>query len=193
MPNPGYIYVLINYAMPDLVKVGFTERSPATRLEELSSATGVPTPFVLVYDVLVPDAEKAEQMLHNAFAARGYRVSENREFFNAPIHEVVKLLIQLRESMESSSLGQNVNDQFPQNLGSQQWDPMLREAIETITRTGQASTSMLQRKLRIGYTRAARLMDELEDLGLVGPPAKDTQSRDILMSEQEIEHLLQTL
>ena len=46
---------------------------------------------------------------------------------------------------------------------------MIRKSIEIIRTTKRASTSNLQRKLSIGYNRAARIMDELEDRGIVGP------------------------
>ena len=48
-------------------------------------------------------------------------------------------------------------------------DPLLMEAVDVILDAGQASTSYLQRRLKVGYARAARLMDELEDRGIVGP------------------------
>ena len=59
-------------------------------------------------------------------------------------------------------------------------DPMTRKAIEVIRSTKRASTSNLQRKLSIGYNRAARIMDDLEDRGLVGPDVAG-QGREILM------------
>ena len=59
-------------------------------------------------------------------------------------------------------------------------DPMIRRAIDIIRSTKRASTSNLQRKLSIGYNRAARIMDDLEDRGLVGPD-NGAQGRDILM------------
>ena len=59
-------------------------------------------------------------------------------------------------------------------------DPMIRKAIEVIRTTKRASTSNLQRKLSIGYNRAARIMDELEDRGLVGPDIPG-QGREIQM------------
>ena len=59
-------------------------------------------------------------------------------------------------------------------------DPMTRKAIEVIRTTKRASTSNLQRKLSIGYNRAARIMDDLEDRGLVGPDVAG-QGREILM------------
>ncbi|MEN9595630.1 MAG: hypothetical protein RL236_64, partial [Pseudomonadota bacterium] len=62
--NRGYIYVLANSAMPDLVKVGKTTRTPAERAAELSKVTGVPTPFIVVYEQLVDDCTAAEEFVH---------------------------------------------------------------------------------------------------------------------------------
>jgi S-DNA-T family DNA segregation ATPase FtsK/SpoIIIE len=59
-------------------------------------------------------------------------------------------------------------------------DPLLAEAIDLVRKEGRASVSMLQRRLRIGYTRAARLVDMMEDKGIVGPPEGGTQMRQIL-------------
>jgi len=59
-------------------------------------------------------------------------------------------------------------------------DPLLPEAIDLVRREGRASVSMLQRRMRIGYTRAARIVDMMEDKGIVGPPEGTTQMRQIL-------------
>ena len=59
-------------------------------------------------------------------------------------------------------------------------DPMLAEAIDLVRREGRASISMLQRRLRIGYSRAARMIDTLEQKGIVGPPQQHTQVREVL-------------
>jgi S-DNA-T family DNA segregation ATPase FtsK/SpoIIIE len=59
-------------------------------------------------------------------------------------------------------------------------DPLLSEAIDIVRREGRASVSMLQRRLRIGYTRSARLVDQMEDKGIVGPPEGATQVRQVL-------------
>ena len=48
-------------------------------------------------------------------------------------------------------------------------DPMMNEAIKCVVEAGQASTSLLQRRLRLGYARAGRLIDEMEQMGIVGP------------------------
>lgn len=56
----------------------------------------------------------------------------------------------------------------------------MEEAIILIKSTGRASTSMLQRRMRIGYTRAARIMDVLEEKGIIGPP-RGSDPREILV------------
>ena len=59
-------------------------------------------------------------------------------------------------------------------------DDMLPQALEVLRSTKRASTSMLQRRLRIGYNRAARLMEVLEDRGIVGPE-NGSSPREILV------------
>lgn len=75
----GYVYLLMNLAMPGLVKVGKTTRRPEDRARELSGATGVPNPFVVVYEIFVVNCNNAEAEMHRQLA--NYRVSSNREFF----------------------------------------------------------------------------------------------------------------
>jgi S-DNA-T family DNA segregation ATPase FtsK/SpoIIIE len=59
-------------------------------------------------------------------------------------------------------------------------DPLFKEAVELVRREGRASITMLQRRLRIGYTRAARLVDSMEDKGIIGPQMPNSQVRDVL-------------
>ena len=62
-------------------------------------------------------------------------------------------------------------------------DEMLPSAIEIVVETGQASTSMLQRRLKLGYARAARLMDAMEEKGIIGP-FEGSKPRQVLISKE---------
>ncbi|MDH4208130.1 MAG: DNA translocase FtsK, partial [Anaerolineae bacterium] len=66
-------------------------------------------------------------------------------------------------------------------------DDLLDEAIALLRQQERASTSLLQRRLRIGYPRAARLMDQLEDEGIVGPPESGGRWREVLILEEDEE------
>ena len=59
-------------------------------------------------------------------------------------------------------------------------DPSLEQAIDLVTRRAAASVSFLQRHLRIGYSRAARLIDMLEARGIIGPATGTSKARDVL-------------
>ena len=64
-------------------------------------------------------------------------------------------------------------------------DPIMADAIKIVREEGKASISMLQRKLRIGYTRAARLIEALEEQGIIGPALATSQVREVLDSGEK--------
>lgn len=92
-PNAGYLYLLMNPSMPGRIKVGKTERSPAERARELGSATGVPEPFLNVFELYVEDCDRAERHVHAVLTQKGFRVSPNREFFTAPSSEAIAVML----------------------------------------------------------------------------------------------------
>ncbi len=77
--------------------------------------------------------------------------------------------------MESGGKGEASDDDM---------DPMIEEAIKCVVEAGQASTSMLQRRFRVGYARAGRLIDEMEQMGIIGPH-EGSKPRQVLMTYQQ--------
>ena len=66
-------------------------------------------------------------------------------------------------------------------------DPLFMEAKRSVIEAGKASASFLQRKLKVGYARAARILDELEAAGIIGP-ADGAKPREILVNESELDN-----
>jgi S-DNA-T family DNA segregation ATPase FtsK/SpoIIIE len=64
-----------------------------------------------------------------------------------------------------------------------QGDEMIDKAIQVIRREGKASVTLLQRRLRIGYARAARIIEALEEQGVVGPDQGGSRGRQVLVTE----------
>ena len=93
----GIIYVVSNPAMPDLLKIGKTEREDvAARIGELYS-TEVPLPFECEIAVKVEDVEACEKALHTAFGPQ--RINARREFFEIEPEQLRPLLLQLGEDV----------------------------------------------------------------------------------------------
>jgi len=68
--------------------------------------------------------------------------------------------------------------------GAESKDEMLPKAIEVVVEAGQASTSLLQRRLKLGYARAARIMDEMETMGIIGP-YEGSKPRQVLITKNQ--------
>ena len=64
-------------------------------------------------------------------------------------------------------------------------DEFYREAVDMVARQGQASVSMLQRRFRIGYNRAARIIDMMEQNGIIGPQ-DGSRPRQVLITESDL-------
>lgn len=96
--------------------------------------------------------------------------------------KVVEYDAKVIEEIEKNAVpdkGSNDNEE-----ASGDFDPMIEDAIKCVVEAGQASTSMLQRRFRVGYARAGRLIDEMEQMGIVGPH-EGSKPRQVLMTYQQ--------
>ena len=84
----GWVYVLSNESLDGLVKIGFSTKDPQSRAKELSGDTGVPTPFIVEYEMLVEDPHSCEQRAHDLLDDK--RVNQRREFFRCSVNDAIE-------------------------------------------------------------------------------------------------------
>lgn len=87
--SAGYVYILINPSMVNLIKIGCTFRDSRARARELST-TGVPTPFQVAFEVFSESHKILEEKIHSEL--KDFRVSDNREFFRYPLDKAIQLI-----------------------------------------------------------------------------------------------------
>ena len=106
----------------------------------------------------------------------------------------IESIVSYVKKSQDTGYDQNIADEIEKNAVAEKntkestpnddKDPMLDEAIKCAVEAGQASTSFLQRKLRLGYARAGRLIDEMEQMGIVGP-REGSKPRKLLITYQQ--------
>ncbi len=98
--SAGYVYVLTNKAMPKLVKIGYTNKSPSERAAELSSTSGVPKKFEVAFSQRIyGDAKQVEQACHAALTAK----RSGKEFFSIPVIEAKRTILKKYQELYPES------------------------------------------------------------------------------------------
>ena len=108
-----------------------------------------------------------------------------KNHFNADYDQQVLEEIERKAQQTGKGKTSTVSDPEP-NADELDGDEMLPAAVDVILETGQASVSMLQRRLKLGYARAARIVDEMEEKGIVGP-FQGAKPRTILITKEQWE------
>ena len=105
--------------------------------------------------------------------------------------EIARLIDYIKEQGKEAEYDQEIINQIEKGKdfsGSDDGDELLADAVGVVVNAGQASVSMLQRRFRIGYNRAARIVDIMEQRGIVGPP-DGARPRQVLISEAEYDNM----
>ena len=104
-----------------------------------------------------------------------------------------------REAEENEELVSFIENEAKENASEEddefmvKQDKLLPEAVELVLSTGQASSSSIQRRFRVGYSRAARLVDAMEELRIIGPSAGGNKPREILMTPEQARELVKSV
>ena len=95
-----------------------------------------------------------------------------------------EVMEKIEEAMKQGEKGGKAGGSAPSADDGEGCDELLGAAVEVILETGQASVSMLQRRLKLGYSRAARLVDQMEERGIVGP-FEGSKPRQLLITKEQ--------
>ena len=115
-------------------------------------------------------------------AVAGYVKENYNPDYNQEVLEEIE-----KKAMQTGKKAATANEPAPSNE-ELDGDEMLPAAVDVILETGQASVSMLQRRLKLGYARAARIVDEMEEKGIVGP-FQGSKPRAILVNKEQWESM----
>lgn len=160
----GYVYIMTNVAMPGLVKIGSTKRSPEERRRELSRPSGVPANFIVAYEVFTTDLKFLEKSIQDKLYS--FRVNRNKEFFKISLKDAIALLsrgateIRLRDTQKQSGVSETFD---------------VYEAIEILEALKAKYPGMLREgfvSVRI-YQTKVRCYLETTTLELLGDPGDD--------------------
>ncbi|MFA7348157.1 MAG: GIY-YIG nuclease family protein [Desulfurivibrionaceae bacterium] len=154
MSEPGFVYALINPSINGVVKVGKTTKDPSERAKELSAATGVPAPFSVAYQIYVMDCSQAEMYVHTYLEESGYRVADNREFFNAPLNIVIDAMLTAQSQINTTE-----HDNFVDNNGRNQTGDLAEQLYQQAENYYDGNGEVLQsyEKALAYFKKAARL------------------------------------
>ena len=94
----------------------------------------------------------------------------------------------IEQAVKEKEKGGGKSAGTPEPAGESPDDELLSAAVDVVLETGQASVSMLQRRLKLGYARAARLVDQMEERGYVGP-FEGSKPRQLLIDKAKWQEL----
>ncbi|SHG94548.1 DNA segregation ATPase FtsK/SpoIIIE, S-DNA-T family [Anaerosphaera aminiphila DSM 21120] len=132
---------------------------------------------------------KGDMLFYPSFYSKPVRVQG--AFISDEEVEAVVDFVKANSNIENNyetEINKNLEEKSKQVLDDK--DPLFEDALEFILNDEQASISFLQRKLRIGYSRAARIVDQMEEFGILGPH-EGSRPRKLLLSKEEVDQMME--
>ena len=188
-PMPYIVVVIDEFA--DLILTASKEiEGPIVRLAQMARAVGIH----LIIATQRPSVNVITGIIKANFPARiAYMVSskvDSRTILDVGGAETLLGSGDMLYLPPDANAPLRVQGCFVSGIAAEDRDPLFEEAARLVIGTQQGSVSMVQRRLKVGYARAGRIIDELEDAGIVGP-FDGSKARQVLMeSEAELEAVL---
>lgn len=143
------------------------------------------------------DMSGAEKLLGKGDMLFLHRSQSNPVRLQGPFvsdHEIEEVVKFIKENNEIHEYNETIQEEIkstnnPQNTVDDFEDDLFEDAVLLVVKDNQGSISYLQRKLRIGYSRAARMIDQMEEMGIVGPN-EGSKPRSVLVSLNELDEVL---
>lgn len=157
----GWIYVLVNSSMPSVVKIGRTDRTPSERVYELSSATGVPTPFVLVWEEETGNSIEAELQIHKRLNDK--RVNSNREFFEVDAKSAIQIVVQVCSLYPVGAHSVPTE----QRISHDRLDDLLVRSLRIVQETGSVEPRIIRMKLGANFEESRLVFEKLQIMGAI--------------------------
>lgn len=160
----GWIYVLVNSQMPGVVKIGRTDRSPRERVDEISAATGVPAPFVLVWEEQVSDSVAAESEVHRLLYS--HRTSDDREFFRLDPKSAIEAVSQV--AAKYSPAAEPAEESHTKSASDwERDDELLVAALMVVKHRGEIDPRAIRMTFDVGFEESRAVFEKLKLLGAI--------------------------
>jgi hypothetical protein len=163
----GWIYVLSNPEMPGIVKIGRTDRTPSERAAELSSATGIPTPFTLLWEEPTGNPEAAESEIHRLLDDK--RINSGREFFRIDSDSAINAVTHVCTAFPPPGSCVNVD---VQSLARE--DDLFLRSVQFVKNQGSIDPRTMRIRFGMSYDESHAIFQKMQLLGFIDPEGNPT-------------------
>ena len=139
-------------------------------------------------EILEPGIKQNLEILKEIYKTIGKNLEEINEEKIVSFIKSNGTAIYSEDILESIENNNKSDKELTESTEDDDTDPFLMDAIQTVVETGQASTSFIQRKFKVGYARAGRIIDQMEERGVISG-YQGSKPREVLMSLEKLNEL----